>query len=199
MLAPHHSTGQRQRVHYINKMKMITCNLRETVEYLRCALEDAIKGDPKADGLEIINKALQEYYSSLVNAYFRSEEGNQLGAHCTYSRSVRLLDQLIRFEVQRVKDEHGKTHAILLSFMIPYNWDLVDDYLAAITSCISDSENSYDYDVLRKMKQKYTRYWKRLIAVHEIPLNENIVAECFNKLSRQFMQIKTISNRLVTA
>ena len=99
----------------------------------------------------------------------------------------------------------GRTHALLLSEMVPYSQITVQDQKDLITAsekhvscadilqrnlCIDENNAAY---VIRSFRI----HWKARLLRTGIPLGDQLISLCFFFFSRQFMQIKDVSNQLI--
>lgn len=75
--------------------------------------------------------------SKVSNGRFQS-----LSRHTHYSRPLIFMDYKISVDITRVRCNDGSTHAVLLSFMIPYNSSTVCDYISAVTDEKSEINTS---------------------------------------------------------
>lgn len=160
------------------------------------------------------NTISQNYYDSVVSALQFHQiscscgHSGCLSIHAYYYRWVKLPDgSSFRIKITRVKcSECGRTHAILLSSIIPY----VQISLAIHQVIISAYENgsatdtactetgSIDEDNVKSIIRKYVRHWQQRLISERIPLFpfSVLVLSCFKSYSAQFMQIRRAANVL---
>lgn len=130
-----------------------------------------------------------------------------LSVHGYYNRYIKVPEGKLCFHICRVFCEFcGKTHALLLSSMVPYSQVSLKDHMDAIdtyestelTSAVLNDNASLDESSLRYIIRKYRSHWKqRLLSVSLSlhPMNY-LIRMCFTHYSRQFMQIKSTPNSL---
>ena len=129
-----------------------------------------------------------------------------LERHASYSRSLRIFGEKIAIQILRVRcRECGRTHAILLSIMVPYsqipyadqqsitagyeNGDKSNEVLNR--NCLID-EREISYIICR-----YKKHWKERLASIGINITaEDLLSRCIEAYGRGFMQIKKTPNIL---
>ena len=130
-----------------------------------------------------------------------------LSVHGYYNRYIKIPEGKLCFRICRVICEScGKTHALLLSSMIPYSQVSLQDHVDAIqayesdtpTSHVLDSCPSLDESSLRYIIRKYLLHWKQRLLSHSISLHAGVLLSklSFAHYSRQFMQVKSTLNSL---
>lgn len=130
-----------------------------------------------------------------------------LSVHGYYKRYIKNDFGKLCFRICRVICEHcGKTHALLLSSMVPYSQLSLPDHVAVIEACESeapasavlDDNPALDESTLRHVITRYRKYWKQRLLSFRIPLQplSLLTNQCFSLFSRQFMQIKPTTNSL---
>ena len=161
---------------------------------------------------ENYNTISQEIYDKIVGSLEIKQlsctcgHSGCLERHASYSRSLRILGEKITFQILRVRcRECGRTHAILLSVMVPYSQipyadqkSVVANYENGGTSnevlnrnCLIE-EREISYIICR-----YKRHWKeRLASIGVNTTDENLLSRCFEVFGRGFMQIKKTPNIL---
>lgn len=128
-----------------------------------------------------------------------------LSIHGYYDRSVKSEGSLVRLHICRVKCSIcGKTHALLLSLIVPYSQVTCADQ-ARVISCfegsrrfsdIMEDNSSIDESNIRSVIRRYLRHWcQRLRSAHlTITLSASFIQSCFFDFRRQFMQVKKTPN-----
>ena len=160
---------------------------------------------------DLCNPLSQDFYDKTID----SLPLHQLKCTCgrsaclikygSYMRTVKMGDQAFRLRVCRVKcSECGRTHALLLSSIVPYSQiplevqaSIIEHYenkkgfASILQSCLSIDENNIGSLLLR-----YRKHWQQRLRCESIPLAPpfRLVVRCFQAFSRQFMQIKTTPN-----
>lgn len=129
-----------------------------------------------------------------------------LERHARYSRSLRISGEKILIRIIRLRcRECGRTHAILLSIMVPYSQiPYADQQSIAVNYENGDrsgevlnrnwliDEREISYIICR-----YKKHWKeRLASVGINVAAEGLLSRCFKAYGRGFMQIKKIPNIL---
>ena len=127
--------------------------------------------------------------------------------HGSYKRSVQLADRIISLSVVRVYCKAcGHTHALLLSSMVPYSQIPLVLHVRLIHAYehetgfqnILAEQYLVDEDNLKSIIRNYRLHWKqRLLSMRlYLPDIPSLISGCFSLFSRQFMQIKSTSNKL---
>ncbi len=130
-----------------------------------------------------------------------------LSVHGYYNRYIKQDSEKLRFRICRVICEHcGKTHALLLSSMVPYSRLSLDDHIDIIEAYESEEpaatalndNTALDESTLRHVITRYRKHWKQRLLAFHIPLRplSLLTGLCFSLFSRQFMQIKPTINPL---
>lgn len=126
--------------------------------------------------------------------------------HGYYYRSIKLPTGTLRLRICRVRcSECGKTHALLLSSIVPYSQIRTCDqqqiciafeqHLSASSVC--DSNPEIDENNVKSVLRNYRR-WREMLKSLRISLSPLIVLidSCFANYSAQFMQIHRGYNTL---
>ena len=125
----------------------------------------------------------------------------------SYRRSIQLADRVLKLSVVRVYCKIcAHTHALLLSSIIPYSQiplvlhvRLIHAYEHEIR-CQNLLAEQYcvDENNLKSIIRNYRLHWKqRLLSMRlHFPDIQSLISGCFSFFSRQFMQIKSTSNKL---
>lgn len=127
--------------------------------------------------------------------------------HAYYYRSVKTPVGKIRLRICRLKcSVCGKTHAVILSSLIPYSQISLFDQLSIIRIALTDRDFASVMDVnpeidennIRYIVKQYFKHWKQRILSENIPLfpESCLTKRCFFSFLRQFMQIKNVPNLL---
>lgn len=130
-----------------------------------------------------------------------------LSIHGYYHRFIKAPEGKLCFHICRVVCEAcGKTHALLLSSMVPYSQLSLVDHLKIIAayesvsptaSLLKDNE-CVDESTTRHVIYRYRMHWKQRLISHSISIHfvANLIKQCFLNFFRQFMQIKRTINYL---
>lgn len=126
--------------------------------------------------------------------------------HGYYKRSVQTSDGLIPLRILRVKCSCGKTHAILLSSMVPYSRITFTDQVAIAASESLQSAVSLLQQLIpdlsewtiRHVWNNYRHFWKQRLLSEKISLSPplELVRRSFQAFERQFLQIHRGLNSL---
>ena len=130
-----------------------------------------------------------------------------LNIHGYYVRTIKLHEGSIRLKILRVKCSHcGRTHAILLSSIVPYSQIPLSDQHKIILDFESgtpvystcDENSSIDENNVKYIIRQYTKHWREMIRSLRIQLSDliSVVKHCFSNYSVQFMQNHRCINSL---
>lgn len=130
-----------------------------------------------------------------------------LSIHGYYNRSVKCGDSCLRLRICRVICcECGRTHALLLSSLVPYSQVPTKDQIDIIShsgsdgdfSSVMENTPSIDESCVRSVIRRFRLHWKqRLLSESTTPIPDTGFIElCFSAFRRQFMQIKSTPNIL---
>jgi hypothetical protein len=130
-----------------------------------------------------------------------------LSVHGYYHRFIKTPEGKLSFRICRVICEFcGKTHALLLSSMVPYSQLSLMDHALIVTAYETDAptatllkhNNSMDESTIRHVIHNYLTHWKQRLISHSISIDciSTLINQCFHSYFRQFMQIKRTSNYL---
>ena len=130
-----------------------------------------------------------------------------LSVHGYYHRFIKTPEGKLSCRICRVICECcGKTHALLLSSMVPYSQLSLMDHAEIVAAYEADTptawllkrNDSVDESTIRHVIHNYLRHWKQRLISHSISIDciSVLIKQCFLAYSRQFMQIKRTSNHL---
>ena len=130
-----------------------------------------------------------------------------LSVHGYYQRFIKTFEGKLCFNICRVVCEAcGKTHALLLSSMVPYSQLSLQDHIQVIeayeadlpTASLLNDNEVIDESTLRYIIRNYRRHWKQRLISHSTSITSIsvLIKQCFLAYSRQFMQIKRTLNHL---
>ena len=113
-----------------------------------------------------------------------------LEKHGHYTRSVRFKSMRIRILVQRVRCKIcGRTHAILLSFFVPYSQIPLDDQINIIIYSenkaerdkILEENNLIDDCEVYRIIANFKKHWKERLLSLETTFNDDVLTKkCIN-------------------
>ena len=162
--------------------------------------------------VENYNDISQSFYDSVLNSLqlhrLTCPCGRRgcLSIHGYYHWSVKLPDGDVVLRICRVRCSHcGKTHALLLSSMVPYSQIRLSDQHRICSdyesgnrlSSVCDDNPSVDENNVKSVIRNYRRRWReklRSLRISLCPL-ALLVASCFTLYSSQFMQIRIRTNQ----
>ena len=130
-----------------------------------------------------------------------------LSVHGYYQRFIKTFEGKLCFNICRVVCEAcGKTHALLLSSMVPYFQIPLQLYVNTIIAAehqtgfasLLDGRVCVDENNLKSILRNYRLHWCERLRAVSLCLTDlsRLVSGCFSHFSRQFMQIKTTRNIL---
>lgn len=144
---------------------------------------------------DILTSLLREFYRSLVFSFLKKFD-SEYSFHATYSRYIIVNDFKVSLQVYRVKDNNDKTHAVLPSFLIPYKWYCIDDFLDIINnSHSSPSLNSFSYELKAIMRAVFRKWIKDHSSISTLDLS--VIPVSFEFYHIQFLQNASIPNSLL--
>lgn len=163
--------------------------------------------------VDICNPVSQDFYDKTIydlqlhQLVYTCGHSGCLTIHGHYDRSIKHGDSLLLLHICRVIcSECGRTHALLLSSMVPYSpiptLQQVDIIRHSETdsdfSEIMDSTPSIDESSVRSVIRRFRLHWKqRLLSESISPLPDTgFIRCCFSAFRRQFMQVKCTPNIL---
>lgn len=159
------------------------------------------------------NQISQDFYESIINSLQFHRLPCSCGHHACltihgyYKRGVYLPDGTRMLKVCRVKcSECGRTHALLLSSIVPYSRIRTSDQQAIIiayetasgTGRVCDENPSIDEKTAMSVVRRYLRFWKQRLLSEGVSLTElgTLIRGCFSYYSMQFMQVRCTFNQL---
>lgn len=130
-----------------------------------------------------------------------------LSVHGYYHRFIKTSEGKLCFNICRVVCRScARTHALLLSTMIPYSQLSLHDHVRIIAAYEADAptatllrgNDSIDESTMRHVIVNYRRHWKQRLFSHSISITcvPALIKQCFMLYSRQFMQIRRTFNYL---
>lgn len=122
-----------------------------------------------------------------------------------YTRTIKSPYGSCRVEIVRVRCRLcGKTHALLVSCIVPYQTISLSDQVELI-NLISNKKSLDDFlcfheyideNNVKRIFRMFIKHWKNRLISAGIDLQQTITESCFKHYSRQFMQIKKTVNVL---
>ena len=107
----------------------------------------------------------------------------------------------IRLRIQRIRCRHcGRTHAILLSSMVPYSAHSIEIHIAVASMPVRDVLERFQElysDTAHSIRRRFRKYWKDLIHICDAAA-DHIASSCLLRFGRQFMQCRGSSLYLRT-
>lgn len=146
----------------------------------------------------------QENYDEIVNSIdkevIKCENCGHVGfsKHGSYNRHIKTKNNRITLNIVRfICPECGKTHAVLLSSIIPWSQISLKNTIEIIKlktekefNSFLDEHNSFFIEDIRNVRKRFKKYWKERILSCQIELDETIFEKCIHIFKRQFMQNK---------
>ena len=159
------------------------------------------------------NQFSQDYYDSVINNLqfhrLTCSCGHSacLSIHAYYTRGVFLPDGVCPLRICRVRcSECGRTHALLLSSLVPYDRVSLSDQHTVICAyedgsdrnAVCEQNPSIDENNVKAIIRRYSRFWLQRILSEAICLTgiPALIRSCFSLYSMQFMQIRRIPSML---
>lgn len=157
------------------------------------------------------NQISQDYYDFIVNSLqfhmLKCSCGRSacLTVHAYYDRKVRCSHGIVILHVMRVKcSECGRTHAILLSSIVPYSQISLKDQCLIIDAfensndrnAVCQENPNVDENDVKHIIRQYVKHWLQRLLAESISLTpfRKLVTSCFSHYSAQFMQIRRTIN-----
>ena len=159
------------------------------------------------------NQLSQDFYDFIINSLqfhlLTCTCGHSacLTIHGYYTRKICLPDGILVLRICRVRcSECGKTHALLLTSIVPYDRiPLISQYTivrafedGSDRNAVCDSNPSVDENNVKSVIRRYVRFWQQRLIAETISLAAlpALILSCFSFYSMQFMQIRGTAARL---
>ena len=159
------------------------------------------------------NHISQDYYDFIINSLqfhrLTCSCGHSacLTIHGYYDRGIYLPEGKLSLHVCRVIcSECGRTHALLLSSIVPYSRICAADQQEIVIAyetarrpdSICDSNPCLDENNVKSVIRRYRRFWKQRLISEKISVTglADLIRGCFSHYSIQFMQIRSTFNQL---
>lgn len=159
------------------------------------------------------NPLTPTFYDSFIAAFQLHQlrcpcgQAGSLSVHGYYHRFIKTSEGKLCFNICRVVCRScTKTHALLLSTMIPYSQLSLHDHVRIIAAYEADAPTatllkgsvSIVESTMRHVIVNYRRHWKQRLISHSISITSlpSLIKQCFMLYSRQFLQIKPTLNYL---
>ena len=159
------------------------------------------------------NLISQSFYDSVINRIQFHQltctcgHSACMSIHAYYCRNIKLPDGTLRLRICRVRcSECGKTHALLLSSIVPYSQIRACDQQQICiafeqqlsTASVCDLNPEIDENNVKSVLRNYRRHWREMLISLRISLSPliELIGSCFANCSAQFMQIHRGHNRL---
>lgn len=202
-------TKKRQQTH--NSSKIIVCCL--TFKRLKQATSCKTMITVIVEEYNIIS---QEFYDSVIDSLqlhllkCTCDHSACLSVHAFYQRGVSTPEGTIKIWICRVKcSVCGRTHAILLSSMVPYSRVALADQVKVVLAIESGTDRnavtihnpSVSIHQVKLISRHYINHWKQRILSEKILLHPfvQLVGQCFALFGKQFLQISRTPNALFPA
>lgn len=169
-----------------------------------------IENKGQQPSLQIFYELVTRYDISVDQFFFpdkTAEKSTQRRQLDTLLDSMSDTDRVLSLSVVRVYCKTcGHTHALLLSSMVPYSQIPLVLHVRLIHAYehetgfrnILAEQYLVDENNLKSIIRNYRLHWKqRLLSMRlHLPDIPSLISGCFSLFSRQFMQIKSTSNKL---
>ncbi len=159
------------------------------------------------------NQFSQDFYDSIVNSLqlhrLTCSCGRSacLNIHGYYKRQVHSADGSFILRIQRLRcSECGRTHAILLSSIVPYQQLSLEDQRLIVQAfeersaplAVCTPQGSIDENNVKSVILRYRRHWQERLRAEKIPLApvNDLAIRCFARYFSQFLQIRRSKNLL---
>ncbi len=161
--------------------------------------------------VEDCNDFSQSFYDRIVNAIqLHTVECTCGKKGCLiryghYTRKVKFMSKTVLLSVQRVMcTACHKTHAILLSLIVPYSQITLDDQqeILKLNACgqspdpVMERNFLIDENNVKYIIRQYRRHWKERLRYLGLTLLDSLAVPCLHAFLRQFMQIHRTRNKL---
>lgn len=157
------------------------------------------------------NQFSQDFYDSIVNSLQLHRltcscgRSGCLVIHGYYKRQVHSADGSFTLRIQRLRcSECSRTHAILLSSIVPYQQLSLEDQRLIVQAfeehsdplAVCTPQGSIDENNVKSVILRYRRHWQERLRAEKIPLNPvtDLVMRCFARYFSQFLQIRRSKN-----
>lgn len=159
------------------------------------------------------NQFSQDYYDSVINNLplhrLTCTCGHSacLSIHAYYKRGIFLPDGTQFLRICRVRcSECGRTHALLLTSIVPYDRiSLVDQHAIVCAyeagsdrNAVCESNPSIDENNVKSVIRRYVLFWLQRLLAEAISLLKirTLIRDCISFYSMQFMQIHKTAAKL---
>ena len=153
----------------------------------------------------LVNRIDQKFYDTYVNRIdlmkIRCPHCSHCGAviHGYYLRKVKTPVGKLCLRIMRIRCSFcGKTHAVLVSALIPYSQISFSDTLAILVSdnteerkALMEENNLIDESDIYRVLSSFNKHWKERLRSFFLSLeDEDLCGSCLRLFQRQFMQIR---------
>lgn len=155
----------------------------------------------------------QDIYAKIIERIDRQtiqcDCGNiGMNIHSYYEKSIKTREGKLKLLIVRLKCRSkscNKTHAVLLSCMIPYSYISLEDTITIIQldseQEICDFLKEHNYILMedvRNIKRRFKKFWKERLMSENITFNDHLTLMCIKTFKRQFMQNRCTSIKLIS-
>jgi len=130
-----------------------------------------------------------------------------MGIHAYYERQVHSSNASQTLRIQRLRcSECGRTHAVLLSSIVPYQQLPVEDQRLIVRAFEEHSDpvaactpqGAIDENNVKAVILRYRRHWRERLRAERIPLAPaaDLIMRCFACYASQFLQVRRSVNVL---
>ena len=129
--------------------------------------------------------------------------------HGKYTRWLKSCgEEMEERSIQRVRcKECGATHAVVPTYIVPYQWEMLKVQIEILLHWLSDKNykevmeknHLINESTVRTVIRRFRRHWEARLASAELSVAmepEELVKRCFAHYGRQFLQIRRVPNQL---
>ncbi len=115
--------------------------------------------------------------------------------HGYYKRKVKTDNGNIKLRIIRIKCKHcGKTHAVLVSLIIPYKSVCLNTSIRIIKNDDIDSlminNIQIDEQVISRIRKVFNERYKKWMSLSGLTFNDDLVLKCFIDFKSNFLQVR---------
>ncbi len=141
----------------------------------------------------------QELYDTIIRKIDIHSLGCTCGrhdmvVHSYYSRQVRTESGVIKLDILRVKcKECGKTHAVLLSLIVPYQSVELEIQIQIIKDedieALTVNNEAIDEQLVYRIRKRFKTKYKKWMSLNKLSFLDDLVKLAFRDFKSNYMQI----------
>ena len=142
----------------------------------------------------------QEKYNTIIrNIDIHSLEctcgRHDMVVHSYYSRNIKTKSGVIKLDILRVKcKECGKTHAVLLSLIVPYQSVELEIQIQIIkdedVEALMVNNEAIDEQLVYRIKKRFKSKFEKWMSLNKLSFLDDLVKLAFRDFKSNFMQIR---------